>query len=217
MKLLFVFLLLLTTSRADLIVVQKAEGSGQSGEQTIRIKGDKARTDLAQQLSLLTDTKTGDIVTLMHNPKTFMRMPTAQTGAMLEQLRQARGTEEPPKLEAAGRKEKVGTYDCEVFTTSLGEMKFTYWITKGVPNSATVAQQITALQRGGLGEMAKGLMPDPSEFPGIAVKTEMNLKGQKVTTTLVSIKEEAVDPAIFEIPSEYREATAPALNLPPQK
>ncbi len=33
--------------RADLILVQKVEGGGQTGEQTIKIKGDKSRTDLA--------------------------------------------------------------------------------------------------------------------------------------------------------------------------
>ena len=209
-------LVLLTTlgcARADLVVVQKAEGSGQSGEQVIKIKGDKARTDLAQQVSLITEAKTGDITTLMHTQKSFMKMPAAQTNAMLEQLRKARGNEGPAKLQPTGRKEKVGQFDCDLYTTNLGGMMFTYWITKDVPNYANVAQQMTTLQGGSLGEMAKGLMPDPKEFPGIAVKTEMNMQGQKVTTTVLSIKEEPVDAAIFTIPADYKEMTSPALNF----
>src|SRR5215212_2161909 len=90
----------------------------------------------------------------------------------------------PPKLQPIGRKEKVGEFDCELYTTNLGGMIFTYWITKGVPNYANVAQQMATLQRGSLGEMAKGLLPDPKEFPGIPVKTEMNMQGHKVTTTV---------------------------------
>ena len=76
---------------------------------------------------------------------------------------------------------------------------------------------VEVLQAGGLGEMTKGLMPDPRDFPGIAVKTEMDMKGRKVTTTLLSIKEEPVEAAVFELPPEYREATAPAFNLPAPK
>ena len=39
--------------KADLVIVQKVEGAGQAGEQTIKIKGDKARTDLTQPVSMV--------------------------------------------------------------------------------------------------------------------------------------------------------------------
>jgi hypothetical protein len=46
-----------------------------------------------------------------------------------------------------------------------------------------------------------------NSLPGILVKSKMTVTMtqlvQTITTTLVSIKEEPVDPAIFEVPSDY--------------
>ena len=79
-------LLWLAPVQADLVIVQHVDGSGQSGDQTIKIKGDKARTDLASQVSMITDGASGDMVTLMHAQKAFLKVSAAQTKAMMEQL-----------------------------------------------------------------------------------------------------------------------------------
>ena len=199
--------------RADLVIVQHVDGSGQSGDQTIKIKGDKARTDLAQQVSMITDGASGDIVTLMHAPKTFLKVTAAQTKAMLEQLKKLAPSAEPPKLTATGKKEKVGTYDCEIFTTNLGAVSVTYWISKDFPNYQAVLEQMGKLQASAISAMGKGMMPELKDFPGMQIKTEMDLGGKKVSTVLVSAKEESVDPASFEIPKDYKEVNAPALNF----
>ena len=200
--------------RADLVIVQKVEGSGQSGEQTIKIKGDKARTDLAQQISMLTDGASGDVVTLLHAPKTFLKVTAAQTKAMLEQMQKLKPAGEPPKLTATGKKEKIGNYECEIFTTNFGGVGVTYWIAKDFPNYPAVLAQMEKLQAGSISAMGKGLMPELKDFPGMQIKTEMDLGGKKVSTVLVSAKEENVDPASFDIPKDYKEASSPALNFP---
>ena len=41
----------------------------------------------------------------------------------------------------------------------------------------------------------------------------MDLGGKKISTVLISAKEETVDPASFDIPKDYKEASAPALNF----
>ena len=59
---LFSFLL---SARADLIIVQKVEGSGQDGDITVKIKGDKERVDAPGQPTRIIDGKTGEITNLM--------------------------------------------------------------------------------------------------------------------------------------------------------
>lgn len=218
MKSLFAaFLLPVALLRADLVIVQKIEGSGQSGEQTIRIKGDKSRADMAEQISMITDGATGDIITLMHAQKTYLKVPAAQTRAMMEQMQKQRPAGgEPPKLTPTGKKEKVGAFDCEIFTTNFGGVNVTYWIAKDFPNFAAILAQMEKLQSASISAMTKGMMPELKDFPGMQLKTEMDLGGKKVSTTILSVKDDAVDPASFVVPPSYKEASAPALNMGPR-
>ena len=206
-------LLWLAPVRADLVIVQHVDGSGQSGDQTIRIKGDKARTDLAQQVSMITNGASGDIVTLMHAQKTFLKVTAAQTKTMLEQLQKLAPGVAGPKLTPTGKKEKIGNYDCDIFTANLGAVSVTYWIAKDFPNYPAVLEQMGRLQGGSISAMGKGLLPELKDFPGMQIKTEMDMGGKKVSTVLVSAKEENVDPASFDIPKDYKEVSAPPLNF----
>jgi Domain of unknown function (DUF4412) len=199
--------------RGDLVIVQKVEGAGQSGEQTIKIQGDKARTDLVQPVSVISDGATGDSVTLMHAQKSYLKVPAAQAKAMLEQVQKMRPNADPPKLQATGKHEKLGEYDCEVFTANLGYLTVTYWLAHGYPNYQGILSQMAKAQSGGISAMANGVMPDMKDFPGFPIKTEMDLGGKKITYLIVSAKEEAVDPAIFKIPNGYKEISAPDLDL----
>src|ERR1700736_3942245 len=49
-------------ARADLTIVQKVEGPGQSGDVTIKIKGEKERIDAASQPTRIIDGKTGEML-----------------------------------------------------------------------------------------------------------------------------------------------------------
>ena len=206
-------LLWLAPVHADLVIVQHADGSGQSGDQTIKIKGDKARTDLAQQVSMITNGASGETITLMHAQKAFLKVSAAQTKAMMEQLQKLKPNTEPPKLTATGKKEKVGNYECEIFSSNLGGVGVTYWIAKDFPNYPAVLAQMEKLQAGSISAMGKGVMPELKDFPGMVIKTEMDMGGKKVSTVLISAKEENVDPAIFDIPKDYKEASAPVLDF----
>ena len=159
MRTLFAALLCFSAmARADLVIVQKVEGGGQSGEQTIRIKGDRARTDLAQQVSVISDAASGESVTLMHAPKTFLRMTAARTQALTEKMQQRRPAGPPPQLTTTGRKEMVGQFDCEVFTTNFGGVSVTYWIAAAFPNSPAILAQLAKLQAGTVSAMGRGMM-----------------------------------------------------------
>ena len=206
-------ILWLAPARADLVIVQHVDGSGQSGDQTIRIKGDKARADLSSQISMITDGASGDIVTLMHAQKAFLKTAAAQSKVLMEQLKKLAPDAAGPKLVPTGKKEKVGNYECEVFTSRLGGLSVTYWIAKDFPNYPAVLAQMGKFQGGAISAMGRGMMPELKDFPGMQIKTEIDLGGKKVSTVLLSAKEENVDPASFEIPKDYKEASAPPLDF----
>ena len=220
MKALFVSALgLLATAvslQADLVIVQKVEGGGQTGEQTIKIKGDKARTELNPAVSMITDGATGEMITLTHSGRTYLKVSAEQTKSMLEQLQKFRTSPDPAKLQPTGKKEKIGEYDCEIFTAGLGALKATYWIAKDFPNYQSVLAQLGKFQSGTISAMGQGLLPDIKDFPGMTIKTELDLSGKKIVTTLISAKEENVDPKAFDIPQGYKEITSPALNFQPK-
>ena len=92
--------------QADWIIKQKVDGNLQQGEMTIKIKEDRTRVDVGEQMSMLVNSGTGDTVTLMHQQKTFVRVPGSESKALLEQMQKLQKTAEPgeaPKLQATGQ------------------------------------------------------------------------------------------------------------------
>lgn len=212
--------LLISTAllRADLIVKQKVEGAGQTGEVTLRIKGDKIRADLPRDVSSITDAATGEVITLMHPQKSYLRIPAEHTKAMLERMQKlagANGGAEQPKLQPTGKKEKVGEWETEVFTSKVGGMETTFWVAKDFPNYERVMESMSKVQQSSLGGLNKSLGPAPKEFPGMPVKTEMSLNGKKITSTITSVEEKPVDASIFEPPKAYKEIGLPPLPATP--
>ena len=201
---------------ADLIIVQKVEGGAQNADQTIKIKGDKARSDLNPSVSMITNGGTGEMVTLMHTGRQYLKVSAEQTKKMMEQLQKFRTGSEPAKLQPTGKKEKIGDYDCEIFTAGLGSLTATYWVAKDFPNYPNVLEQLDKFQSSTISAMGKGLLPNIKDFPGMTMKTEIVFNGKKVTTTVLSVKEDNVDPKVFDIPAGYKEITSPELNFQPK-
>ena len=208
-----------TGARADYVIVQKVEGGMQSGQMTLKIKDTNMRVDIAPQVSVITVGATGDNITLMHTQKQFMRVPAEQTKALMEQMQKSQAggkpaSTEPAKASATGRKERVENRDCEIYEWARSGTAVTYWITKDFPNHAKINAALAAAQSSGLGALARTVLPSATELPGMAVKTQMTVGTQKVITTIVSAKEETVDPALFTIPADYKELPGPAFNAP---
>lgn len=205
-------------ARADLVIVQKVEGGGQSGEQTLRIQGDHARCDVAGAFSLLVDRQTGETTTLSHAQKGYLTVSPETTGAMMDKLRATRGPGEPAKLTPTGTHEKIGDYDCELFTIQIGDVKATYWLAKDYPNFQALLAQMDIMDSNPLSGALGGVAPRTRDLPGMPMKIAMERGDQKVTVTLVSVKEEPVDPGIFKIPGDYKELpAAPATPAPSPK
>ena len=218
MKSMFTFLFLafnLVAARADFIIKQKIESAMQNGDMTMQIKGDKIRLDIsagsAGDMSTIMDLSTGDSVVLMHKQKIAMKVSGAQMKQMMEAMKNQMGDTAAAKPQDTGKTEKVGDYNAEIFTWSnTNGISATIWVAKDYPNYAKINEQLGKLNASAAAGMAKGMGPDPNTLPGMAVKTEAEVLGQKVTTTLVSVNEEPVDASVFETPKDYHEMTQPA-------
>src|SRR6267154_5426337 len=116
---------LLVSARADLTIVQRVEGTGQNGDVTVKIKGDKERIDAPSQPTRIIDGKTGELTDLMNNKKSFVRISAAQIKAAAETINKFDGDEKPaaPKLIPTGKKETINGYETEEYAYETPQFK----------------------------------------------------------------------------------------------
>ncbi|MEI8340078.1 MAG: DUF4412 domain-containing protein [Verrucomicrobiota bacterium] len=220
MKKITLLCLILTSCyvRADMVVTESVEGTGQDMTLIMKIKGDKIRTDVSAQISTLINTTSGETLTIMHPQKTFMKMPADQMKAVMEQMKKFKGqatasetSAAKPKLVNAGKSEKVNGFNAEIYTAETPTTKLTCWVAKDFPNYAAVQQQLKKLQTSSLGKFGADLnsTPDLSDLQGLPVKTQIVTNGQTITVTILSAKEQPVTDAEMEIPADYKEMVMP--------
>lgn len=216
----------LVTARADLVLKQNIESAVMNGTVTTQIKGNKVRVDMPATpqgaVSTIMDLNSGDQVMLMHQQKVAMKVPGAEIKQMAEKMKEARANAltnaPPPKFHDTGKTEKVAGYNTEIYTWSSpdGENQ-TVWVAKHYPDYATIKAQMDKLNNSPAARISKGTAPDASTLPGMVIKTQMEMHGQKVTSTLISAKEEPVAASIFEIPKDYQEMTQPSPGTAPNQ
>ncbi len=210
----FLALLLTQPLLADWVMVQKTsiEGQGEPQEINIKLKGDQARMDLGTQMTLLSNSTTGEMKMYLHAQKMVMNMngDTVKSAMALagQFLGKMDGKADKPK--ATGQKEKIGNYDAEIYSWSgkLGKGKF--WVAAGFPNY----QELNALQDKmgkAMGNPAASLAPKSTDFPGMVMKSQMEMLGKTTTTELISAKEESVNEDAFKAPEGYQEMKLPGL------
>jgi Domain of unknown function (DUF4412) len=210
----FFFLLALTTSlRADLTLIQKVDATGTTGEMTIKFKGDKVRIDPAPEVSIITDSKTGDTVTLMHAEKKAMRISGDKMKAAAEMVKKfsaASPTEQKAKLTPLGRKETVNGTPSEVFTADTAVGKATYYIAMNYPDGPAIIPEMKASQPSALANSGTNI-PDFRDLPGVPVKIEMETARGHVVMTLVSAKRDPIPASTFDVPVNYTDMKMPDL------
>lgn len=203
MKTLPILLLCLSSSlaRADIVMVQEMDRSGIKTKVVMSVKGKMMRTDNGTESSVIINTETGDMTSMMHEHKMKVEM---KGEAMKAIQAQAGLNPEPPKLEATGEKEKIGEYECEIYTLKHGEVVSKMWVAKDYPNYDKLKVELAALKK--LGGPAAEKTPD---LPGMAIKTETTVAGVKHVTKLISLKEDAVPDSTFTPPADYKSPGAP--------
>jgi hypothetical protein len=219
-SLLCFFMVAAAGARGDEVIVQQVDGMAQTGQMTIMVNDNKVRADVSPQMSTITDVATGDVTMLMHAQKAFIVITAAASKVLLAGTSAVTAQAAPgisgtssallPPLHApspheTGKTQKINGYNASEYTYANGNLKATYWISKDVPNGKLVTDALAKFQKGSLASIAAGIGPALSSFPGVPVKTVVDLNGQKITTVLVSATEQAVDPAEYQVPAGYAE------------
>jgi hypothetical protein len=201
-------------ARADIVLEQKIESQMINGSITTKIKDDQVRIDSPNPLggtqTTIIDNKTGAMTSLMHAQKMAMKMNVATLKQQAEAAQKSLNID-PSKMEkpkATGTTEKVGEWNTEVYEMNVGGMANRLWVAKDFPNYKAINEKMTALSN----QMAGGMI-DPGKFDlgGMVVKSETTTPIGKLTTTLVSAKEQPVEASEFAIPQDYKEMQMPQL------
>ncbi len=62
------------SARGDFTIVQKVEAKGHTNEMTLKLKDDKVRMEVAPQMTMIVDGRTGETITLLTAQIKFLRM-----------------------------------------------------------------------------------------------------------------------------------------------
>ena len=150
------------------------------------------------------------MTTLMHAEKVYMQISGEMAGQMLKNAMSGAPAKKAT-LEPTGKHEKVNGHETEIFTSTVGDQKTTYWIAKDYPDGAKFLEIFKKVEGSAMSKMVRQAAPQPEDFPGIPVKTEIQMGGQKIVTTVVSLKDEPVADSEFAIPAGYQAMTMPAI------
>jgi hypothetical protein len=208
----------ITTASADWVIESKIESPQLTSATTTKVKGDKLRVDIATgpvgAMSSIVDTKTGDAIQLVHSQKMAVKTGSAQLKAAMDAAKQRAGVKESAtaQLKPTGQSEKVGDYDCDIYTWNDGNTTSKLWVAKNHPQAAALKAFEKQMKSGFFGGMQIG--PDTSSLPGPAIKTETTTQGTTVTSTITSIKEQDVDAKEFDVPADYQTMQLPAGAAP---
>lgn len=210
-------LLTAASAMADIVVVQKVEGMGNSTDMTLKIKGDMIRVDPSTEMTTIMNNSTGEMTSIMHTQKKYVTMSGEDAK---KAMTNPDGGEKPkaPEPKATGEKEKIktdaGEFETEKFTfeTATG-VKGTYWIAKDYPDGQKIVDQMNSMMKGPLGESLSAGTPDMTKLPGLPIKTVVEMEGQDpVTSTIVSAKEEVISDDEFKVPTGYEKIELPGGN-----
>jgi Domain of unknown function (DUF4412) len=203
-------------ARADLTIVQKVEGAGPVADMTIKIKGDKARIDATPQISTIIDGTTGEMINLMNDQKTAVRVSAEKMKAASEMISKftdkgKKKSAEKSKLAATGKKETVNGYEADEYVYEAPDLKATYWIAPKYPDGVAILKEMQSLKsESWASNVAK--MPDYRDFPGLPIKTVISVGNNQITSTVTAIKKDPVNDAEFTIPKDFREIKTPDIG-----
>jgi hypothetical protein len=119
-----------------------------------------------------------------------------------------------PKLTSTGKKENVNGYETEQYVCETPTFKATYWIAPKYPDAASILKQLEVLDSG-VWKPKNTEMPDYRDFPGLPIKFDITVNGSQITTTLTSIRQDALNDSEFTAPKDFQEVKAPEMKFAP--
>jgi hypothetical protein len=239
---LFFTALVVFSARADLTIVysttvqpanhnQKAQPTPTevptANNMTIKIKGDKARIDVSPQLTTLLDGGTGQLLNLLNDQKTIVRIPPEKMKAIADMLNTVGGSKEgsaKPRLTSTGAREMINGYDTEQYTYDGPDFKATYWVAPNYPNGAAVLAQLQSI-KSEFWDAANTKMPDFRDFPGLPIRMRMIVTSlpaepaehtaggtghpTEITTVVSGLSLNSIPDNQFIVPADFKEVPVP--------
>jgi hypothetical protein len=200
---------LLVGARADYLVKETIDNAGQTQDVTLKIKGAKCRVDATQQTSAIMDSATGELAVLIHPQKAFIKVSkeqlAAQAKAMKDMLGNQSGTPANVELKPTGKKETINGYPTEEYTYDLNGIHNTVTVDPTFPHYQELVSAMYNVQNGPGLEMFRSLALPPGKFPGMPIRTTVEVMGQKVVTTIASVQQVDLSDAEFSVPGGYKE------------
>ena len=205
---------------------QAAEAAGAGTNITIKIKGDRARIDASPQVTTIFDGKTGEVITLLNDQKTIVRISSDKMKAvtdMLNKFSSKKAAPEKSKLTPTGQKETVNGYETEQYTYDAPDFKAIYWIAPNYPNGAAILAQLQSI-KSEFWDAANTRMPDFRDFPGLPIRTRMIIGKEdqadksspsavdhatEITSTITSVNQDPISDSEFTVPGGFKETKLP--------
>jgi hypothetical protein len=203
---------------------------------TIKVKGDKMRIDASPKLTTIFDGTTGEVINLIRDQKTVIRISPEKMKAvtdMLEKFKSQKAGPERPTLKPTGQKEIVNGYDTEQYTYDGQNFKATYWVAPNYPNGAAILAQLQSV-KSEFWDAANTKMPDFRDFPGLPIRMQIILTKQdeqtkpeatpetkrprhseppghatEITSTITSVSQDPISDSEFTVPADYKEPKLP--------
>ena len=189
-------------ARADLTIVQDVRGGPTNGQMTVNVKGDKARIDASPQVTMVLDTKSGEMMTLMNDQKKFTRLPAETLRAMQGN---AQNSPTPAtKLTPTQNHEQINGYDTTEYVFETPQYRASYWIATDYPDAAAIMADLQRLSNQAWGPGSMGT-PNYRDFPGIPLRTKLTIGKQEVVSTVKSISRDPLPDSLFAPPKEFTE------------
>jgi len=205
-------------ANADYVITQTVENAGQTENITLKLKGGKCRVDATEQSSAIMDSNTGETVVLIHPQKAFIKISkeqmVAQAKAMKDMLGKQGDNPATVELKPTGKKETINGYETEEYTYDLNGVHNTVAIDKTFKNYQPLVTALYNVQNGPGMEAFRPLALPPDKFPGMPIRTTVEVMGQRVVTTLGSVQETSLSDADFAIPEGYNELQMNAAPSP---
>jgi hypothetical protein len=205
---------------------EATEPAGTGANMTIKIKDDRARIDASSQLTTIFDGKTGEVINLLNDQKTVVRISPDKLKAvtdMLDKFSNKKATPEKPRLTSTGQKETVNNYETEQYTYDGPGFKAIYWIAPDYPDGAAILAQLQSI-KSEFWDAANTRMPDFRDFPGLPIRTRMVMtkkspmnnpgmspigQATEITSTITSVSHDPINDAQFTVPGDFKETKLP--------
>ena len=121
---------------------------------------------------------------------------------------------DPPKPRATSQTERIGEYDAELYTMAVDDSTETLWIVKDYPKFPSIKEDLLHVSEASTGGIYRAGTLNVATLPGMVVKRQKERGGQKMTITLTSVSQDAIEDSFFEAPADYKTVIPPEPAAP---